>query len=150
MKICFRSGEKLTSHAEPAVPSAAVPGDHRYLHHWDPGSCARAFRVDVDPILAAITRIHEPVIAQVDAMRMAAIAGGELTETRADPAHLTLVHTVLVEDDHPVVAVAVGDIDLAIRRIHRDVRRIVQESLAETLIAGVSTSTACKRPRWRS
>ena len=59
-------------------------------------------------------------------MRMAAPAGGELTVTRAHRAHLAQILPVCVEHDHAMIAIAVGDVDLAVSGIHGDVRRKAQ------------------------
>ena len=73
MNVWSCLGEKSTSHAEPAVPSAAVPGMiGMSVTNSRPSSVP--FVIDVDPILAAIARVDEPVLADHDAMRMAAVA----------------------------------------------------------------------------
>src|SRR5262249_10421404 len=70
-------------------------------------------RVDVDAILAPVAGVDEPIGAEHDTVRMAAVAGGELARPRADAAHLAQVVAVAVEDDHAVVAVAVRDVHAA-------------------------------------
>jgi hypothetical protein len=52
--------------------------------------------------------------------------------------HLAQVIAVLVEDDHPVVTVAVRDVDLAVGRINGDVGRQIQEGVT---IAGLRRCT---------
>src|SRR6266700_3565147 len=101
--------------------------------------------IDIDPIVAAIARIYKAVLADHDAMRMPAISRGELTGTCAHASHLAEIRPVPFKNHHAVIAVAVRDVDIPVGRIHGDVRRQVQESLAVPFRQDVRASPAARR-----
>src|SRR5262249_8055353 len=105
--------------------------------------------VDVDAILAAIAGIDEPIATEHDAVGMAAVTSRELAGPGAHAAHLAEELPGAVEDDHPVVPVAVGDVDAAPLtgdgvgvRIDGDVGGQIEECLTAPRLIGVDA-----RPR---
>src|SRR5437773_3541896 len=133
-------GREIDVPCGPGGPERSRAGDDRNGSHE-----GAVLLIDIDPIVAAIARVHKPVLADHDAMRMAAIAGGELAGTRAHAAHLAQVCPVPVKDRHAVVAVAVRDVDIPVGRIHGDVRRQVQEGFTVAFRHDVRASAAAGR-----
>ncbi len=105
---------------------------------------------DLDAVIGAIADIDKVVIAEDDAMRMTAASSSEralgaaLAGGRASRAPLADILPGGVEDDDAVVAIAVGDIDVAAcsadradAGIDRDVRGFVQQRMAGVGVVGV-------------
>ena len=85
---------------------------------------------DLHAIVLTIAHVHQAVIAEHDAVRMAAVAGPELPRAFARLTPLPQVAALLVEDGDAEVPVTVRDIDVAVGRIDRDVGGLVQQGAA--------------------
>ena len=85
---------------------------------------------NLNAILTSVARVHEPVVAEYNAAWVTTAPFDELSFTAPCRPPLTQVVPVLVEDDDPMVAIAVRDVDRAtfardriLAGIHRDIGR---------------------------
>ena len=78
-------------------------------------------------------------------MRMAAADERELARSGAGGTPLAQELALGVEDDDAVVAVAVGDVDIAVERIDRDVGGLVQHRGAAVQAGGLAARPVARR-----
>src|SRR6202035_200592 len=71
-----------------------------------------------------------PLAVELGAMGMASADDCKETAIRAEVAPLTQELALRVEDDDAVVAIAIGDINVSVVRIDRDVGRLVEKQRA--------------------
>src|ERR1700682_4050716 len=129
----------------PCGPDASRHGSGARLD-GDDASVVAELVEDLDAIVGPIAGVDAPGLVEDDAVRMPAARGRELAGAGARRAPLAQVAAGLVEDDHPVIPVAVRDVDVAVRRIHRHVRRLVQQRLAGVRAGGFATRPVTHAP----
>ena len=131
MYFCSGSAEKATSkrRADRLAPGRAVRRDRIGGSGFDVDDALQGPHLveDLDPVVAAVADIEQPFAIELGAMRMAATDHRKEASIRPRVAPLPQELAFGVENHDAVVAVAVGDKDIAVVRIDRYVGGLVEK-----------------------